>query len=241
MKSPFFKAVLLALPLASSVFADNITAIYGSGNPAAGWTVDFDALNNVQLGLRAKDRTTGAALNVGGVYTYATAPATRGLWNYEFSINSDAQGTTGLKLGAYDFYLSVDRDSSAGVSFATVNPLTYWADNSFGNNSTGAGLGVEGSFATLGSLNNIGQNSENITFGDYPGGALALEANATYTYELYAVKKGDGQTGARLADVSIDVVVGSGGAKVPDAGSSALLLSLGVAGTLVFGGRKSKV
>jgi hypothetical protein len=231
---------LVALSIATpTVFADTITAIYGGGNPDTGWTTDTGG--NIQLGLRAKNRTTGDTSNVGGVYSFATAPSPRGLWNYEFSINSNASGVSGgANLDAYNFYLAVDRDPSAGTSFQVINPLTYWLDNSYGNNSTANGAGVEGLFAILGPLSNIAQNSQNITFGDYPGGALPLDANATYTYDLYATAKGD-TSGRHIADVSIDVVVGNGGARVPEGGSSVMMLGLGLVGLVGLGLRKQKV
>ncbi len=190
-------------------YNQNITAIFGGGNPDTGWTADTS--NNITLALRAKNRTNGDTSNVSGVYTFATAPATRGLWNYEFSINSDpAVGVA--PLSTYDYYLSADGNPSQCVTFTTVNPLSYWQDNSYGINTTANGAGVEGTAAALADSNNIAQNSQNITFGDYPGGPQSLMPNATYTYELYAVEKGDGPAGLKLASVRITVVVGAGGA-----------------------------
>lgn len=230
-------ALLLVPAVTTPAWATSITAIYGGGNPDAGWTTATSG--ELQLGLRAKDRTTGDTSNVNGTYSFATAPSPRGLWNYEFSINSDvnsANGTTSLAASPYDFYLTVDQDPSQGFSGVTVDPLTHWFDNSFGNNSTANGAGVEGLAAILGGGNNLVQNSQNITFagfagiGGYPGGAELLAPNATYTYELFAVAKGAGVGGARVAEVDINVVVGAGGTAVPDSGATALLLGLGVAG-----------
>lgn len=227
MRKKLFTLLLLST-IAHSGWAvsydQNITAIFGSGNPNTGWTTDAGIGSGIVLGLRAKNRTTGDTSNVNGVYSYATAPATRGLWNYEFSINS---GTPNLD--AYDFYLAVDGDSSQGISYTTVNPLSYWLDNSYGNNGTLQGQGVEGTDA-LASANNLAQNSQNITFGDYPGGAQTLFPNATYNYNLFAVTRGAGVDGSRLADVSITVVVGQGGSAVPDAGSTLALMSVACAG-----------
>ena len=213
-------ALLLVPAVAAPVWATSITAIYGGGNPDAGWTTATSG--ELQLGLRAKDRTTGATANVDGTYSFATAPAPRGLWNYEFSINSDvnsANGTTSLAASPYDFYLTVDQDPSQGFSGVTVNPLNYWFDNSFGNNSTANGAGVEGLALFLAPGNNLVQNSQNITFAGYPGGAEVLSPNATYSYELFAVAKGAGADGARVAEVGINVVIGAGGVAVPRAGA----------------------
>jgi len=204
-------AIALIAAIAPSVRAQTtITAIFGSGNPDTGWTSDDGG--NIQLALRAKSRIDGSTPNDGaGTYYFATAPATRGLWNYEFSINSDAPNNIDA-LTTYDFYLSADGDPSQCIYYTTVNPLTHWNDNSYGNNTTANSQGVEGSAAALAPVNNIAQNSQNITFGDYPGGAQTLQANATYSYELYAVAAGAGPNGTKLASVSITVVVGEGGA-----------------------------
>lgn len=233
MKLPITTVLLATLASAAwaDTYNDSITAIFGSGNPNTGWT--SDSANGIELGLRAKNRTSGDTANVNGVYSYATAPAPRGLWNYEFSINSDTSGTSGRTLGYYDFYLAVDRDPTAGIMWSVVNPLSYWGDNSYGNNSTANGAGTEGTFAALGANNNVAQNSQNITFGDYPTfpqGGLALAPNATYDYVLYAVEKGAGSGGTRLVDVAIKVKVGNGGAAVPDGGTTFGLLGLAFAG-----------
>ena len=225
-------------PFASAVeYNQSITAIYGSGNPSGGWTTDSGD-RGLLLGLRAKNRTNGSTTNVNGTYSFATAPATRGLWNYEFSI-----GSGDLFLDAYDYFLSVDRDSSQGVSFSTIDPLSYWFDNSFGTGATLSGQGVEGVASNFVDDHTVAQNSQNITFGNYPifpMGALPLEANATYTYELFAVAKGSGIDGSRLASVSIDVVVGQGGARVPDAASTAGLLGAALAGLAFVRNRRRR-
>ena len=98
--------IVLVPFLHADLYNQNITAIYGGGNPDAGWTTDSG--NGIQLGLRAKNRDTGATPNVNGVYAFSTgynAAHTRALWNYEFSINS---GTPNLSY--YDYFLGVDLD-----------------------------------------------------------------------------------------------------------------------------------
>jgi hypothetical protein len=194
--------------LAAVLYDQNITAIYGSGNPDTGWTADTS--NGIQLGLRAKSRIDGSTTNATGVYSFPVGPAPRGAWNYEFSINSDVTNNT-APLSTYDYYISTDGDASKCIRYTTVNALNYWSDSSYGNNSTANGQGVEGPASALAATNNVAQNSENITFGDYPGGVQPL-GDATYNYELYAVEKGAGPNGARLASVGITVVVGNGGA-----------------------------
>ena len=147
-KKALYTATLLSAAAvslwAAVTYNQNITAIFGSGNPNTGWTAD--TTNDLQLALRAKNRDTGATTNTAGTYTFANAASTinpaRASWNYEFSINSDVAGAD--PLATYDYYLSVDGDPSECISYTTIDPLTYWQDNSFGTNSTANGQGVEG-------------------------------------------------------------------------------------------------
>lgn len=226
MKKLFFAAACLAsaLALQADSYNQNITAIFGSGNPNGGWTTDTGY--GITLGLRAKNRDNGATPNVNGVYSFATgynSNNTRALWNYEFSINS---GTPYLSY--FDYYLGIDMDSSAGINQQFVNPFAVYGDNAYGNTGTGNGMGTVGSGALAGT-NFVAQNSQNIIF-------LGFDpmVSSTFDYVLYAVSKGAGAEGQRLAEVSMTVVVGNGGAAVPDAGSTSLLIALGVMGLVGF-------
>ncbi len=222
--------LVACLALCSVAAATPIVAIYGSGNPNTGWTAETE--NGITLALRAKNRTNGSTPTDGlGTYSFANAPGPRGLWNYEFSINS---GTA--MLTAFTYVLRVDRDPSAGILYSSVDPLSYWWDNSYGVAGTLNGQGVEGPSFMLAGSNSIVQNSQNITFGGYPGGALALEQNATYNYQLVAFN-GQGQ---QVADVSMRVVVGQGGAAVPDTGSTVALLGLSMLALVGFRRRQAR-
>lgn len=202
----------------TTVYDVPITFIAGNGNPNTGFTVN--TAGDIQLGLRAKGRNDSAYAsltpnNAAGTYTFATFSGARGPFNYEFSINSDTSDPAS-PLSTYDFYISVDGDPSAGIIYTTVNPLAHWFDNSFGGNGTANGAGVEpaipADYLAFPGLYNIAQNSQNITFGDYPGGGFAVPGptDATYDYELFAVAHGAGSGATRLADVGITVVVGHG-------------------------------
>ena len=208
------KLTLIALVTAGAMSAwaaynVNITAIFGSGNPNTGWTADTN--HGITLALRGKDRATASTANSSGVYgSYATgldpdSSSPRATWNWEFSINS---GT--VNLSSYDYYVGIDSDRSACINYTVVDALTFWNDNSYGNNTTLNGQGVEGSSGppnNYATTYNIAQQSQNLVFA---GGDPALPG--TYSYELYAVEKGDGPGGVRLASVGITVVVGGGGA-----------------------------
>ena len=240
MKKILLTAIVIS-SMAPSVWAvaynQNITAIFGGGNPNTGWTTTDADPNGFQLGLRAKNRDNASTANVNGVYSYTTgyattspappSPSARGLWNWEFSINS---GSSGNLNATFDYYVAIDTDLSAGTSFVYVNALTGFADNSYGINATGNGQGLEGSAAVFASTNNIAQQSQNIVF--YPGQSPLL--SGIYTYELFAVAQGGGVNGARRAQVDITVQVNN----VPDAGSSLALLGISVAGLVGFSFRK---
>lgn len=219
---------LLALPFkafAVTAYDQNVTAIFGSGNPNGGWATDTE--NNLTLALRAKGRNdtayAGTTPNGGtSTYTFATQQGARGAFNYEFSIAVNGNAT----LSDFNFFLSVDQDHSAAFVPITINPITKWADNSYGTGATGNGAGTEtGMFSGA----TVAQNSQNIMFGDYPGGPLAVLPDGTYTYNLFATALTDGPDGVRLANISIDVIVGNGrGPAVPDSGSTVAMLLAGL-------------
>jgi hypothetical protein len=209
------KVLLLSLLMAATgtlvaalSFNQVIVAIFGAGNPDTGWTADSDG--NVVLALRAKNRENASTVNASGVYAMPAglqAPNNnRARWNWESSINS---GTN--VLSAYDYYLEIDMDRSTGISNLVVNALTFFADNSYGNDSTLNGQGLEGPASTYASIYNIAQQSQNIVF--Y---GLDATLDSTFTYTLYAVPAGAGVNGARIATVSITVIVGAGGPLPPD-------------------------
>ena len=212
MKTTLLATILVALigqSVTAASYNQTITAIFGSGNPNNGWTTD--AGGGVTLGLRAKDRTSGAIVNANEVYSYPTGtifvPNARAKWNWEFSINS---GSANLDV-TYDYYVAIDRDPSQCINYLVVPALSSWNDNVYGNNSTANGSGVKGTAALLAQNNNIAQQSQNLVFA---GGNPNIDA--TYNYELFAVAKGAGPSGARVASVGITVVVGLGGAADSD-------------------------
>ncbi len=211
-------AITIIVPLKASAvtYNANITAIFGGGNPNGGWVEN--TVNNTQLGLRAKHRTTGSTANTLGVYQFAAADAL--FASFEFSVNSDANGLTGRKLSdipliSYD--ISVDVDSSAGINYNTYSLFLY-PDNSLGNNSTANGAGVEtGQY----NLYSIMQNSERFSF--FPN-----FVTTPGTYDLLLTAKSGGTI---LNSVHAQAQIGDRApASVPDGGSTFALLGLGIAG-----------
>ena len=216
-------------------FNDSITAIFGAGNPDTGWTSDTN--NNFELGLRGKNRDTGATPNDGaGTYTFALGTNV----NWEFSINSDVAGAPGPSAGRslldYNFRLSIDTDPSAAQSFfPPFNPVTAYGDNSLGDNSTANGAGVETGPASSG-IHNIAQNSQRIFF--FPLSANQ-NANGTYDFLLAAYDLQDAAFERPLAQTAMRINIGEGGRAVPDSGTTLALFTLALAGMAAFGLRRS--
>lgn len=203
-----FFALIFSLSSAMALdYNQNITAIYGSGNPDTGWTASTDS--GITLALRAKNRENASTLNVSGVYNvpvgYQLPANNRAQWNWEFSVQTDP----GLVLDN-DYYVNIDLDPSGCVGYVTAEVLTYWNDNSFGDATTLNGQGSE-NFALSSPTATVMQQSQNLRF---VGGDPNL--NATYNYVLYAVAKGAGPDGVRLVETSITVVVGTGGIPCAD-------------------------
>ncbi|MDQ2987630.1 MAG: PEP-CTERM sorting domain-containing protein [Pseudomonadota bacterium] len=185
---------------------------FGSGNPNGNFNISTG--NNLELALRAKNRTpVGPVLIDGssGVYSVPAGFCTSGCgspkakWNYEFSIHT----VDGSSLSNYTFLLGVDHDASAGTAFTYIDPLTYWSDN------------AKDGFAGV-------QNSENISFGNTPGGAINANAAGLYDFILL----GYASNGQLIGQVDMTV-------QVPEPGSFALF-GLGLAGLAVFLRRKLK-
>lgn len=188
---------------------------FGAGNPNGAFNIDREG--GLELGLRAKNRSTvGPVLIDGssGIYSVASGfcpscggAGTRAKWNYEFSIHT----TDGSTLSDYVFMLGIDHDPSAGTNFTYVNPLNYWNDDAFDSN-----LGA--------------QNSQNVAFGNTPGGAISPLANGLYDFVLFAYRTTDLENAVARVDMTVSV---------PEPGTIAMF-GLGMASLLAFRRRKAK-
>lgn len=252
---------LVATVGASSSFAlsfdQNVTsnAIFGSGNTNGSFTIDQS--NGVELGLRGKLRHNAAGApentfnsNGDGTYSFAAGVApTQALptavWSFEWSINTDFLGTSGMKLDDYTFVLDLDIDPTQGINFFSFDPINAvnpqfgevrW-DHSMGDNSTAQGAGVEAGnavdYATNLGLYNLAQNSWKPSW-FIPGFNPTLDG--TYNLGLAAFDR----SGAQLARTDIQIIVGQGGAAVPDSGATFALAGLALLGLAGFRRRFSK-
>lgn len=221
-------ALALSAPFAvTGANANNVTpnVIFGSGNANGSFTVDQS--DGVELGLRGKLRFNDSNQpentfnwDGGNTYTFeagtpptgfgfaANSPTTP-VWNFEWSINTDFMGSTGLNLDDLVYELSLDADPGAGTLFDVFDPINQpFADHAIGDNTTGNGAGVVAGDATtysgLIANNNVAQNSWSYEFFNDPGTQLAgFDPNVPglYTIKLEAF---DGN-GASVAATSIDV------------------------------------
>lgn len=224
-----FASASQAAPL---LFDQNVTpdVIFGSGNANGGFTVD--RANNIEIGLRGKVRFDDAnqpqnVFNSDGAGTYsfdAGAPSPgfgfapnnpqTAKWNFEWSINSDFDGSSGRALDDLDYQFAIDGDPGPGtdidVFFDPINSFTF-ADHAIGTNATGNGGGIraadEATYATLIGLNNVAQNSVNFLFlTSFLPQLSGFDPNAPgiYTIQLSALAKGSSTV---LASSTINVEV----------------------------------
>lgn len=247
LKAAAVGAVLLPAQSYALLYDQNVTnnAIFGSGNANGSFTVD--RANGIELGLRGKLRhnASGVAENTfnsngDGTYSFAagvapTQSSPTAVWSFEWSINSNYDGTSGWNLNGLTYALRIDSNPTQATTFSSFDPINDagplgggW-DHSIGTNATAQGAGTEAisgvTYAALIADNNLAQNSWKAHW--FLGAGFDPTVDGTYDFELSAY------IGSReAAKTRIQVIVGAGGAAVPDGGATLALVGLGLAGLI---------
>lgn len=216
--------------------ASNITpdVIFGTGNANGSWTVDQDAGEGMELGLRAKLRFNAMGqpentFNWDGndTYTFFAGVAPGGfssdtpVWNFEWSINTDYNGN-GSALSDYRYELSLDADPGAGTNFLTFDPVQPFGpvsctDAAIGTNATGNGGGTSVTCTAPGSIlayqlligtNNVAQNSANYDFFNAFPPLTSFDPTdvGIYTIQLSAFDAMDNLVAMTSIDVNVEAV-----------------------------------
>ncbi|MEP1445651.1 MAG: PEP-CTERM sorting domain-containing protein [Paraglaciecola sp.] len=259
MKKIIIAGLLLASTLSATasaglLFDQDVTnnIIFGSGNLNGGFTIE--QANGIELGLRGKLRHNAAGApentfnsNGDGTYSFGagvapTQSSPTAVWSFEWSINSNFDGTGGA-LSEFTYLLGIDIDPSANATFFNFDPInginpnngTVFWDHAVGDNTTGNGAGDVAAdaseYSTLISANNLAQNSWKAHWFFGPGFDPTLDA--TYDISLTAFDA----NGGLAALTSIQIIVGAGATEVTEPETMALLLI----GLLGLAARKKRV
>lgn len=198
-------------------FDQNVTpdVIFGSGNSNGNFTTH--RANGVEIGLRAKIPFVGTTNSNGdGTYSYTlletdhdSNAATANRWNFDWTVNTDFDGTSGLKVDDFTYELGMDGNPGLGTTFAMFDPITVpYADHSFGDNSTANGAGVEAlndvGYSGLTASSNVVQQSWRYSF--FAALLPAYDPAIPGTYAVYLLARDGG--GSVVARVDIQVLIG---------------------------------
>lgn len=216
--------------LAVTEYDQDVTpdVIFGTGNSNGWFTTDRQ--NGIEIGLRAKVPFTGVLNSNGdGTYSYSLAETdhdsnagTDNRWNFDFTVNTDFSGTTGLMLDELTYELGMDADPSLNTNFLAFDAITPgvvapFFDHSIGDNFTGNGAGEEASDATeyqfLLANNNALQQSWRYSFFASAPPMTGYDPSIPGTYAVYLLAKD--ASGVVVARSDIQVLIGGAPAVGP--------------------------
>jgi len=237
-----YKAATLALALfagasmASTIDYDqNVTSnvIFGSGNANGGFTTSRG--DGLEIGIRGKLRfdSNNSPQNIynsngDGSYTFNAGNPPTGfgfdpnnpttpVWNFDWSINTDFDGSSGKTLSDYTYQLGMDADAGAGTNFMTFDLITPgsfapYFDHAFGDSSTGANAGTTGTAVNYGGLyasSSMAQNSWNYEFFNDASPLSSFDPTVNGEYEIY-IAVFEGMTEVGRSSITISVVPAPG-------------------------------
>ena len=229
-----------SLSFATAVTFDGMvtpTFFLGSGNDNASFTLGQS--QSIELALRGKLRFDMACQpqnifnSIGdGSYTFAArdinddcttkpswADEDTPEWSFEWSINTDFDQSTGLKLADLTYEIGLDSDPTfAGTSFLTFDPINLeYADHAIGDKDTLEGTkhvaANDVEYADLIANYNVAQQSWNYEFFDDSAPIDSFVADIPGYYDIYLKAF---EEGIEVAAVEIRIIVGGGCSVTPN-------------------------
>lgn len=206
-------------------FHDDITAIYGTGNPDNPWVTA--TTGDVTAGLRFRKRFTDYSPTdyLGTFY-----------FDLDTEVNVDFSVSTGsVMLSNYYYGFGMDIDPAAGSEMFLpyfFDPILVLGDNSYGTSSTANGAGIEGS-SLLASTNTVAQNSGQLSF-------FGIDTSVPGEYKSFLGIYTKGEIPELIAQTEVTVIISDWPKEVPDSGGTFALGALAIGGLIVAKSRVKK-
>ncbi len=198
--------------------------IFGSGNSNGSFTTVRK--DGVELGLRAKIPFVGTINSNGdGTYSYSLAdtdlePGGATLeprrWNFDWTVNTDWDGSSGLVLDDLTYELGMDAHQGLARSDLTFDPITPtvdvpFYDHSIGDNSTANGAGVEAvdasTYSALLASKNVLQQSWRYSFFSTKSPMDTYDPDESGSYDVYLLARDSEEKIVARVDIRVYIEV----------------------------------